>query len=180
MNHKQFEKLLLQSDSLDELEEVLLSKHLLSCKSCNDLQRAWNSIEQTFTATPMVNPPAKFFSNWDEYLTLAKEKRIKRRSIMLAGSLLAVSSTASLVFYLISISSFSISEILSLIFTRLGYFAAQLMHAIRGFSSLSKAFPIFMPISTGIGLSILFITTILFALWIVSMIRIILPKQGVV
>ncbi|MCJ7695793.1 MAG: hypothetical protein MUO40_10255 [Anaerolineaceae bacterium] len=180
MKHKQFEKLLLNFEPLDQTEDDLLKTHLSSCQRCNDLRNAWNSIEQNIKSDPMVNAPPEFISNWEIYLVLAKEKRAKRTSIALAGSLLVVSSTGSLIFYLTSLSNFSISEILSLIFTRLGYFIAQLLHAIRGFSSLSKAFPIFLPISTGIGLSIFFMTIMLLGFWVVSMFRIILPKQGVV
>jgi len=180
MNHKQYEKLLLNFDLLDQTEEDLLNTHLLTCQRCNDFKDAWNLIEQNLRSAQLVSPPQEFASNWKKYLSLAKEKRSKRISIALASSLLAVSSTVSLVFYLTSLSNFSIAEILSSIFTRLGYLIAQFLHAIRGFYSLSKAFPIFMPISTGIGLSIIFMTTMLFVLWIVSMLRIIIPKKGVV
>lgn len=180
MNHKQFEELILNSEPLTPSEEDLLKTHLLSCQRCKALKGAWKFVEQDFKSLPMVSPPPEFVANWEKYQISATEKRAKRNSIALAGSILAVSSTATSVLYLTSLSNFSIFEFLSSFFTKFGYLIAQLTHTIRGFSSLSKTFPLFMPISTGIGLSVILMTIILFVFWIISMLRILLPKQGVV
>jgi len=180
MSHQPYEKWLLSEEVISQQDKESLKIHLQECKSCQDLHYAWQAVEQEFAVNTQVEPQNGFTQRWEIRLKKARETRRQKRITVSIGITLAFSLLTIWSILLTELTNFSLSYFLGNLFAILGQSVARVIHILRGFESLFRAFPLAIPISAALGVSLMATVTLLLAFWTASLFKIYQPKQGVI
>jgi hypothetical protein len=65
MKHQQFEEWLFSEEKLIPEQEMTLSQHLETCRSCSELASAWSDLEFAFQQSPHTGPAPGFTERWE-------------------------------------------------------------------------------------------------------------------
>ncbi len=180
MSHQPYEKWLLSEEVISQQDKESLKIHLQECKSCQDLHYAWQAVEQEFAINAQVEPQSGFDQRWEIRLEKTRETRRQKRITVSIGITLGFSLLATWSILLADLTNFSLSSFLGNLFATLGQFVSRIIHILRGVESLFRAFPLAIPISAAIGVSLMAVVTLLLAFWTASLFKIYQPKQGVI
>ncbi|MFH1445941.1 MAG: hypothetical protein ABIG43_00825 [Chloroflexota bacterium] len=179
MSHQPYEKWLLSEDIISQQENESLKIHLQECKACQDLHRAWQAVEKKLTVNAQLEPQSGFARRWEIRLEKSREAKRQKRITVSIGIILVFSLLATWSTLLTGLTNFSLPYFLGNLFATLGHFIARATHFLRGFESLFRVFPLAIPISAAIGVSLMAVVTLLLAFWTVSLFKIYQPEQGV-
>jgi predicted anti-sigma-YlaC factor YlaD len=106
MNHKQYEKWILDDSHLNKGERKLLDTHLATCADCRKLKNGWQNSLQVIRSTEQHIPTPGFTARWQIKLQQDQKRRmIVRRRVIVFSSLLFV--LISMAAYIILSGSFS-------------------------------------------------------------------------
>jgi hypothetical protein len=165
MNHKQFEKWILNDSHLSEEQKQALDAHLLTCENCRKLQHGWeNSLTQIRTSN-FIAPAAGFSERWQNKLQLEKKKQsiVRRRIILFCGILLTL---VSLFAYIVL--SGSLGEFLANLITLGTHLLLFFTQGITNLSSFYQGIPSLVRWSAGIflvGIANIFVILLAVILW---------------
>jgi predicted anti-sigma-YlaC factor YlaD len=165
MNHKQFEKWILDEPQLNASQEKELKQHLAVCTECRRLQTGWQASKQLLSQTNARTPAPGFDQRWGEYVVKKRQIEKVRRYRLTLFSLLMIAFATSLTYMVASGSfMFMLADIFNAI-------SNMIIGITRGLSSLGSwlyQMPVAVPISIGFiffGLMNAFIMVGVFILW---------------
>ena len=90
MNHKQFEKWVLDDAQLNDTEKRMLEAHLAICKDCQKLKSGWENNLKSMCAANDYHPAEGFTARWQKKIRFEQKRRriIRMRLIMFSGIML--------------------------------------------------------------------------------------------
>ncbi|HAF61825.1 MAG TPA: hypothetical protein DCK95_05820 [Anaerolineaceae bacterium] len=165
MNHKQFERWILDDSPLNEEQQQILDAHLLTCEHCQKLNHGWKNSLKAITASPYIAPAAGFSDRWQSKLRFEKKRRsIVRMRVILFSSILLV--LVSLLTYIVL--SGSLGEFLANLITSSTHILLFLTHGIANLSNFIQEIPSLVRWSAGIflvGVANIFVILLVVILW---------------
>ena len=82
MNHLQYETWLFADEPLLPDQEQALKAHVLTCASCELLQRAWLEVERELAAAVQQAPAPGFVNRWQSRLAAAHAQSERRQGLV--------------------------------------------------------------------------------------------------
>lgn len=165
MNHKLYEKWILDEPKLTASQKEELKNHLAVCPKCRQLNAGWQASKQLLSQTIQHAPAAGFSTRWHVFVDKKHQIERIRRYRLTLFSLLMLAFIASLTYML---ASGSFMYMLADIFNSA---SCLIIDITKGLSALGNWFyqiPIAIPLSIGFiffGLMNAFIMVGLFVLW---------------
>ena len=106
MNHKQYEKWILDGTPLNKEEKKILETHLAVCEDCRKLKKGWQNSLQLIHSSEQHKPNSGFTARWQiKFQQDQRRRKIVRNRLILFSSALFI--LFSLVGYIILSGSFS-------------------------------------------------------------------------
>jgi len=81
MNHRPFEKLILNDAELSLSDRRTLGDHLDDCPTCRQLAEAWCDVEGVLRDSPLVSPMKGFSQRWQNRLAVECLRRQRRQTL---------------------------------------------------------------------------------------------------
>ncbi len=175
MNHQPFETWLLSEEPLSPEQASELAEHLAGCQHCQQVQAAWLSVAQLFSAVPPLDPAPGFVQRWQERLAvdraLSREMRQRWQSWIL---LIGIANAAAFILVLMGLQFYSTYDSLMEYLLSLVYRGAATLTLITGvqnlFATLLRTIPGIVPLSWWIVLIVLLCVGSL--AWVVALTKI--------
>lgn len=165
MNHKQYEKWILNDSPLNKEDKELLNAHLAVCENCRKLKNGWQNSLQLIHSSEQHKPAPGFSTRWQIKLQQEQRRRriVRNRIILFSSALFVLFSLTAYVILSGSFSSFlanliTISTQIILLITR---GISELTVLFNGIPSIVRwSFVIFM-----MGVANMFIILLGYLLW---------------
>ena len=165
MNHKQFERWILDEPKLSDSQKADLQTHITACPKCSQLDTGWQTSRKLMEQAPAKTPEAGFNLRWHAYAEKKYQMKIVRRQRITIFLVLVAVFFISLTYM---IASGSFLHMLADIFTGT---TSLLFNLTKGLSTLGywiNRLPLVVPLTVGFIIFVLinaFILVGLFALW---------------
>lgn len=165
MNHKQYEKWILDDSPLSAEESELLKNHLASCSVCQKLNEGWQKSLQGIHSADQHVPTAGFTARWQVKLQQEQRKRtIVRRRIIVFSSLFFL--LLSLIAYILLSGSFT--SFLANLITLTTQIILFITKGLSELTMLINGVPSIVQWSLGIfmiGVANMFIILLIYIIW---------------
>ena len=165
MNHKQFEKWILDEPDLSNTQQRKLDEHLLVCPECRQLAHHWQASKKLLLNAVTKATTAGFGQRWTVYSQKKFQVEKVRHYRLTMFSLLLLAFSASLIYM---ITSGSFLKMLADTFNGISNLLIALTYGLSNLGTWLDRVHIALPISIGFiffGLVNAFIMTGVFILW---------------
>lgn len=165
MNHKQFEKWILDEPQLNAGQKQKLKNHLAVCPKCRQLDTGWQASKQLIKQTIPHIPNPGFSLRWGDFVEKKHQlEKVRRYRLTLFGLLMAAFATS--LTYMVTSGSFLF--MLADIFNAVSGMIISITNGLSSLGAWLYQIPIAIPLSIGFiffGLINAFIMVGLFILW---------------
>ena len=177
MSHQPFENWLFLDDAIEPEQSEALQSHLDQCEQCRQLSTALDQVIETISNSETPEPSPGFAERWYQHLAVHRQKQQERRIWLLVLGLFGLACLILLGLFFINLTNFNWSYGLGQFIANVSLTASrgrQLVHLAR---SITRAFPIIIPITLIFGVGSLSATFALLITWFSSIIRLYQPVK---
>jgi len=177
MSHQPFEKWLFSDEPIDPEESEALEVHLNQCEQCRELSTALDQVYETISTVKTPEPSPGFTQRWHQNLAAYREKQQERRIWFFILGLFMIASLILLSLFFINLSNFNESYALGRFIANVSLIAARFNNLLNIARSITRAFPILIPVSLTFGIGLLSVSFALMITWFSSIISLYQPVQ---
>ncbi|MDY6846472.1 MAG: hypothetical protein SVP52_04995 [Chloroflexota bacterium] len=171
MSHQPFENWLFLDDGIEPEQSEALQSHLNQCEQCRQLSTALDQVIETIANSETPQPSHGFTQRWYQHLEVYRQKKQARRIWLLVLGLFSLACLILLGLFFINLTNFNWSYSLAQFIASVSLIAARGRHLVHVARSLTRAFPIIIPITLIFGVGSLSATFALLITWFSSIIR---------
>lgn len=165
MNHKQFERWILDEPELNASQTMELDKHLTACPKCQQLNTGWQASKQLMGQAIRKEPEPGFSMRWQAFAEKKCQiKKVRRYRMTLFGVLMA----AFFISLTYMVASGSFLHMLADVFNGITHLFIGITNGLSSIGYWLNRIPIAVPLTLGFiffGLVNAFILVGLFVLW---------------
>jgi hypothetical protein len=180
MSHQPFENCFFSKETLDQEQHNELNLHLASCKDCQQLSLAFESIEETFYSTNLPVPEPGFSYRWHQRLQLHKQQSQQRKIWFFTVGGFVFANVIFMILIVCNVININFSQQLGQTIANFGLLAARIRQFQTAITNIFIAFPLTIPLIIGAGLALLTLNAFLAVTWLASIIKLFkLNPEGV-
>jgi len=177
MSHQPFENWLFSDEPIEPEDSEALEAHLKQCEQCREISTALDWVYETISTVKTPEPSPGFTQRWHQNLAVYREKQQERRIWFFILGLFTIACLILLGLFFINLSNFNGSYVLGQFAANVSLIAARLNNLLKLARSITRAFPILIPVFLTFGVGLLSVSFALMITWFSSIISLYQPVQ---